>query len=198
MIAVGIGGESPASNVATAYTGACVIDLLVNGGFEDDLNGVSTLAPWRIRNRSQDRIICRPANAHSGECAFRFRGGTGENSRLIQRQNVEAYQLGAGDTLTLSLWVNAVNARRGGTVILTLIYTDGTMERVRLQLPRRSAGYVQLSQEIALQKPLAGVRLFVQYINPNGAGRIWIDDVSLTYTVDSHTISPAPDLIPMP
>src|SRR5690606_1310006 len=96
------GVEDGVQRVALVIPGTGSPDSLIqNTGFE-----VSDLAAWNVRNATGDKVKCKAEKARSGNCAFMFKGGAGENSSLQQTLKPDSATFTAGDMLNLSMFVN--------------------------------------------------------------------------------------------
>ena len=122
--------------------------------------------------------------AHSGTCAFRFKGD-GEPGADVLKQ-VIAHNGAAGDTLDLRLFVRAKNLAPGDArVVLTVRNTStGQMEKAGLSLPAGTYGYQKLSlaHVVGSVRPsLAVYDQIVVKIRMNGpvGSKVFVDDVSV-------------------
>jgi hypothetical protein len=167
------------------------IELVANGGFEAE-----SPLPWVLKNRTGDNVKCdQPGKpvAHSGTCAFQFKGGTGENSKLQQTLDLTNAIFTAGDTLDLSLYVNAVNVATSGKVKLVVQYSDDTpVGKLTLNLAS-TTGYEPLTDSGALlSAAVSKIKLQVKHTSP--AGKVYLDDVSITQT----SASAFSQIVPLP
>ncbi len=79
-------------------------ELLVNGGFELNADGDQSPDGWKLKQESGDKLKCNDGSeaiAYEGLCAFQFKGGDDERSKLQQDVDLTTYPVSAGDTLTL-------------------------------------------------------------------------------------------------
>lgn len=121
-------------------------DLLTNGGFET--GPARPPQGWVVKNKvgtpNNDRRACnkigKPAVANTGECAFRFTGGTPENTTLTQTVDLSGVTLAQGDQLVLSGYerntkLSKLNAK------LIVNYTGAPSAYTNLSLNSAAVGY---------------------------------------------------------
>jgi hypothetical protein len=191
--------------VATATEGTPVatptddgsIELVGNGGFEAP---EAALDPWALKNALGDKVKCNTETkvvAHSGLCAFQFKGGAGENTKIQQNLDLSALTLSVGDTLDLSAFVNAKKATASGKIKMTVKYNDTTeAQKVTLTIAT-TVGYSELVGETLT---LAGadvnkIKLMVKHSSPTG--KVFVDDVSVGYVAAVAGLGRS-SLIPLP
>ena len=153
-------------------------ELLVNGGFESSDTG------WTVKNPTSDKVKCnKPTKtfAYTGECAWRFKGGAGENAKI---QQTITSGVTSGDVLTLSGYVNATGAVNG-KLKLVVKYADGVTPKgkITINLTGATSGYVPLSilepaLTVNVAAPVQKIKLMVK--NSSASGKIYYDDLSLT------------------
>lgn len=101
-----------------------------NTGFETaDSGQIGKAQMWNGANLTKDKRTCNtispPATySHTGDCAFLFKGGIGEKSKISQKVKLGATSLVAGSPLTLSAWVSSSS----NTVLAQVVayHTDAT------------------------------------------------------------------------
>ncbi len=160
-------------------------NLLTNGSFEQPQSESNRAAhAWTGKRLNADRRHCNKIRdngtlkivAYKGECAFRFKGSAQERSRLAQKIDLG---LSAGDTLTLTAWVNTKNLTRNNRIMAKFRHAEGTVARIRLAIPSgNSGGYVRLHESLTLSQPATQVKLIVTHRSTTG--KFWLDAVSLT------------------
>jgi hypothetical protein len=99
------------------------MELVENGGFEATDLRAPVLDPWTVKNGVGDKSKCNKDKdgdgvpdkffSHTGECAFRFKGGAGENSKLTQIIDISGVMFSSGDTLDLLAYIDAGSAATG-------------------------------------------------------------------------------------
>jgi hypothetical protein len=157
--------------------------LLVNGGFETNIDGNKIPDNWIAASRSSDRLRCNiPAKffffAAEGECAYIFVSRSEERSTLAQKPTVS--NLLAGDRLSLIAYMGGrgkVNLR----VSAKLTYHDGTMESIKLGLKHEVyvVDYTVLQETFTLPKDVIDVKVTI--LNRGTSGRAMIDGVQLVH-----------------
>ncbi len=161
-------------------------ELVLNGGMEADASGDKIPEEWTGKNLTKDSRKCNSETktvANTGNCAFAFKGGSGEIAQLVQ--NVDATALLNGDTLTLSAYVKATNAAASGSIRVKLTYANTTKGKISLPITT-SSDYSQLSDDLLLTDGVTKLKL--QLKHNSTAGKVYIDDVSLK--TDAVTRSP--------
>ncbi|HEX2618902.1 MAG TPA: hypothetical protein VHL11_02115, partial [Phototrophicaceae bacterium] len=165
-------------------------ELLVNGGFED-----ATVDPWTLKNGAGDKKKCNTVDplktvSHTGDCAFRFKGGVPELTKLQQIVNLTGLTFATGNTIDLSIFVNAPKPNTAGKIKVRVIYGDST-ETGKINSPLAvTNGYQETVGEVILSSGNV-TKIKVQIKNSSPSGKFYVDDVSLLlYTVgESRLIS---------
>jgi hypothetical protein len=164
---------------------------------ENDFNADKVPDDWTYAtNLANDRIKCNTETktfAHTGECAFMFRGSVGENSRLTQTVDLTGLEFIAGDQLDLSLFSNASNALTTGKVKLRVRYNDGTATgKLNITLDP-TTGYAFDNGILTLASGnVDRIKLTIQNASP--AGKVYVDDVRLGWIL----IIRRGEVIPLP
>jgi alpha-tubulin suppressor-like RCC1 family protein len=149
-------------------------NLLVNAGFE------AGVAPWVVKTGVGDKVKCnkdgKPPVAKSGTCAFQFKSGAGEKTKIEQTLPIQSWAV--GDALILSVFVKATNAAATGRVKVSIKYSDGTAAgKINADIVQTS-DYTELIGSYALLSAnVSKVKLSIQ--NRSAAGKVLVDDVLL-------------------
>lgn len=64
--------------------------ILTNAGFENGDPSDPIMAPWQVKDKTGDKIVCEdkaPNTVPDGYCVFRFKGSAGESAKLVQTLN---------------------------------------------------------------------------------------------------------------
>ncbi|HEX2622014.1 MAG TPA: carbohydrate binding domain-containing protein, partial [Phototrophicaceae bacterium] len=155
-----------------------VTELLVNGGFETELE------PWVAKNATKDKVKCDTPEkiiAYEGECAYRFKGGAAENSKIQQLIDLTGLTFAVDDAVSLSLFVNGGNAATSGKVKVVIGYSDTTQAGKITATIVSTADYTELTGTYALQSAAVN-KIKVQIKNKSTSGKLYVDAVSLGYT----------------
>jgi hypothetical protein len=160
-------------------------ELLVNGGMEVEIDGDKIPDNWQVKNGSKERQKCNKEDkviAHSGECAFQFKGsGALEKSKLVQSVDFSGISFSTGDTLTLSVIVNAPNSAAKGKIKLRVKYSDDTAKGKSTQAFGHTPQYMQFVREITLESiNIAEIAVQIDHRSP--AGKVFVDDASLIWS----------------
>lgn len=170
-----------------------VVELLKNGGMELNNDGDKLPDDWTVKKGSGERQKCdKPGKifAHSGACAFRFKGGAKENSKLLQIPDVAGLYFRAGDQLALSVFINATNNAVKGKVKLIVKYVSGAQDKFKTEITVNQ-GYTELTGVVDITDPLvAKVKLLFDH--KSAAGKVYIDDASV------KLLRPESPLLPLP
>ncbi|HEX2618602.1 MAG TPA: hypothetical protein VHL11_00610 [Phototrophicaceae bacterium] len=176
-------------------------ELLVNGGFEATdgvrtISGVTTRAsvldPWVVKNAVGDKIKCDTETkivAHGGVCAFRFKGGVGESTKLQQVVDLTGLIFASGDTLDLSVFLNANKPTTSGKIKVVVAYSDSTTPNKFKGSFGPTSGYEEQVGSVSVASSTVS-KIKVIFINKSTAGKAYLDDVSLLQT--SSTLLPLP------
>lgn len=196
-VVVSDGELTDAETITVTVAEATETDLIFDGGFETDAD------PWGVPNTSGDRIKCnkidRPNGkpdkifAYNGDCAFRFKGSDGENSRIIQKPDVSGLSLSSGDTLTVSLWAD-VATDTNTFVKLVAKHEGGTKDKLRINL-LPTTGYTEVTDTLTLTGDATSVKLLIR--NRSQSGKVYIDDVSLTHATGTPPFAPVDPGLPI-
>ena len=152
----------------------------------DDWTGAGLLGDKQKCNKP-GKVI-----AFEGECAFQFKGGAGEKSKLSQNPDVTG--LVAGDTLTLSGYANA-----GGTpnakIKVRISYTDTSLAKGKITVKLNAATSDWTAFSGTLDVVLVDVPTSVKVIlqNKSLSGKVRLDALSLLQTTGGGSA-----LLPLP
>lgn len=156
-------------------------ELVVNGGFEDQLNG------WTLKNAVGDKVKCDSETkivAYEGICAFKFKGGAGENSKLQQVLTVSGTPA-ADDTIDLSAYLNAKKETVSGKMKLVVKYGDGSSSKSIATFAPSLEGYILIAgdQIVLTSADVSKVKLIISHKSPNG--KAYLDAVSALWNTGS-------------
>jgi hypothetical protein len=171
------------------------IDLLTNAGFESkNASGSPEMTPWKTRGSYGDAIWCNKPNkllAHTGDCAFVFKGKNQEYSKLYQDVDLSNATFSAGDNLTLSLYISATNPAADVRIKLRVIYHDGTPPSEAFNLVTQTQGYTQVANSLTLASGnIKRIRLVV--LNRSKKGKVYLDDLNLLKDTSRYALLPLP------
>ncbi len=131
------------------------LSLIPNGGFEGADLSKQALG-WTAKNVSGEKRICDSVSALEGVykevsvegyCAYKFKGVTGESSKLKQKANV--FGVSNGQTFNLSAYANGSNLPVGtARLIAKMKYAEGTKEKWVLPLGSGSFDFTPFGQSV--------------------------------------------------
>ena len=159
-------------------------NLVGNGGMEIDGDTDGIPDGWARATDGNDRLTCDLVTAHTGSCAFRFKGDA--NAAVDTLKQVTAHSGVAGDALDLRLFVRAKNLGPGAAraVLIVRDTVSGIQEKVTLAFPGGTYSYQELaalhvvgSRNLALDA-YDQVVIKVQMTGGTGS-RLFVDDVRL-------------------
>lgn len=156
-------------------------ELLVNGGFEADLNG------WKLKNPTKDKVKCdKPEKpiAFEGACVFQFKGGAGENSKLQQSVDLAAVPVSAGDTLTLegAVWAKGkVSSKVTLKVKYAALPKDKIVVNVAGATAKQWTDFSTLQPSLSVTVADVPTAIKVQIKNSSASGKVRYDALSLTH-----------------
>jgi hypothetical protein len=176
------------------------VEILDNGGFEATdarATRASVLDPWTVKNAVGDKIKCDTETkivAHSGVCAWRFKGGAGESTKLQQVIDLTGLTFASGDTVDLSAFLNSPKAGSTGKVKVVVAYSDNTESGKFKDSFGVNSTYTELTGSVNVTTSAVS-KIKVMFINKSPAGKAYLDDVSLLQTFGS-TALPIPVALP--
>ncbi|HEX2620785.1 MAG TPA: hypothetical protein VHL11_11575, partial [Phototrophicaceae bacterium] len=144
--------DSPTETPTATPTEIPGQELLVNGGFEDDLNSDSVPDAWKGGHLTGDKRKCDTADkvvAYEGLCAFAFKGTAGEKSKLLQKIDITGISFVSGDSLLLTGYVNAKTASVSGKVLVKVTYASLPADVQKINLVQ-TTGYLPLQIPLSL------------------------------------------------
>jgi hypothetical protein len=184
--------------IVNAHEGTAGGDnLIANGGFEaTDVRATraSVLDPWVSKNAVGDKIKCDTETkivAFEGVCAWRFKGGVGESTKLQQIVDLTGLTFAAGDVLDLSAQLNANKPTTNGKIKVVVAYSDTTAPDKFKGSFAQTAGYEEQVGSVTLLGSAVS-KIKVMYINKSLSGKAYLDAVSLTQTPAAAALVPLP------
>lgn len=167
-------------------------NLLTNPSFEISATKPRLAQGWLGKGLgTSDKRVCttvtKPIPTIEGACVFQFSGGNSTRPARSIKQTFMTPNWGdVGDTLTLSAHIEANKFKNGAKMILSVTYTDSTTAKVIAPIASGTYGYTELTRSLLITKPIQKVVVTLNIAKV--AGRVRVDDVSLTLTA---TIEPA-------
>lgn len=160
-------------------------ELLTNGGFETGITG------WTVSGGSSDKVRCNGAKiiAHEGDCAFVFKGGPGENSRLTPI--ITASGVETGDRLQFQLFYRGKGGAVNGTVKLRVKYAGATPTGKLNAALIASDGYVEVLETIEFASAEVS-KIKLQISHRSASGKLYVDAVSLLHLPATGATIPLP------
>lgn len=155
-------------------------------GFESDNDW------WTVVNKTGDKVVCNTATktfSRSGNCAFRFKGGAGENSRLIQefgilrRVPAVGYRAPPAFAVYLGGYVKAPSSVRG-TMKLTLTLTDGLKVKAKVALSGNGK-YKWIQTPFRTYPSEQGIiAILIGLVHKSKSGKTYFDDFEIFEVAD--------------
>lgn len=127
--------------------------------------------------------------SYTGNCAFHFKGKTGENAKLKQLPNLSGLTIEAGDTLAYSAYIKSNDTKTKAKLKLTVTYADSTTE-TRFITINKTTGYQLFTDELAVTKSVTKAVFMLQ--NRSVRGNLYIDDASLLLIRGEDALVPLP------
>lgn len=158
-------------------------ELLSDGDFED----VETTA-WTIKKGAGDKIKCNKEDkvfSHTGECAFKFKGGPNESTKIVQNISLDGLTFAEGDVVDFSAFTKGNKPAIKGKVKVVIGYGDGTSTKLKPAIGP-SSDYVEVTDSGTLTSGDVN-KIKVMVINKSTAGKLFVDDVSLMHTTAAET-----------
>lgn len=169
--------------------------LLINGNFEfDEDETPSTPDYWKLKNSTSDKVKCnKPGKVIAGEgnCAFQFKGGVGEKSKIQQSPVLDG--IGAEDKLFLSAMIATKKAVAGGKITLKIKYLDAEVSTTKfvVTIEPGTKGYYQFvsDEQNVLSDPK---KIVVQASYKGTSGKVWVDNLRLAFEAIILELLPLP------
>ncbi|MBC8098607.1 MAG: hypothetical protein H7Y11_04135, partial [Armatimonadetes bacterium] len=193
---------SPTGDGATATaTSLPLLNLVTNGSFEIDDNLDKVPDGWTPKNLTGDKRKCnkesKPAVAFEGVCAFQFKGGLGEASKITQKPDFSALLI--GDTLTLHAAVTGKGIVLGeGKIAVKIKYTDSTKLKITIEVPAGDTlTYTQLAKTDTITLAIASLKIDLSF--KGLSGKYIVDAVQvLVNEPQAPVLRPNAALLPLP
>lgn len=177
------------STTITSRSDGPVNMLVQNGGFEKQGATVKEALKW-VFVPGNDRRVCNSEAttvAHTGKCAYRFKG-VGDLSQKWKNLPIAE----AGDEIRLSAWVMGTDVAAGSTISATVRFVAASAQTITINVPEGSYEYQQIVSA-PLNVPSEAIRVTLT-IAKVGAGTLLVDDVFVGNAVNAGT----PPLLPLP
>lgn len=160
------------------------IELLKNGGFEDDTNVDKIPDNWTVARATQDARKCnKPTKTFTsfGECAFQMKGSPAESTDLVQVILDEGYMLASGDVLALQGQAEAINLPVGSvTVQMVVKYVNNAFPKgkVTTTLSQGNYSYSPFTRvDLGISGPVS--KIVVKVKNRAALGKAFLDEMSV-------------------
>lgn len=177
--------------VATPTTSVPVAgDLVVNGGFENGLVGwtlKNSLGGDKVKTNKVDKVL-----AYEGSSAFKFKGFVGATAALQQVPDISALTFGVGDTLDVSLAVNAKKETADGKVKVVAKYADGLSDKFTADIVGTANVYDLITGQVILTQSTV-TKIKIQVKNTSPESKVYVDAVSVAL-VDQPDATPTVDV----
>jgi hypothetical protein len=184
-----------------------IVNLVINGDFEATLEDAPDLLPWKLKNSTgDDKIKCNKDKdgdgiadkifGYIGSCAFRFKGGAGENAKL--QQVLDIAPVAPGDSLNLHFYAEGKSVVLDtATAQLKVRYSDDNKEKVLVTLPEGEYPYTAFSGVLPMTGTPAKLKLQFRYRGTEG--KVLVDAVVTLVNVTPPSVwGKASDIIPLP
>ncbi|MBK8135273.1 MAG: hypothetical protein IPK52_05460 [Chloroflexi bacterium] len=160
------------------------IEILKNGGFEDDTNVDGLADFWTVTNGTTDSRKCNTLSktfTTFGSCAFMFVGAAGESSILKQSLTDEGYGMKAGDQVHFSAQSQAQSVSGGLVKIIVKIkYVGGVFstDKATIAVPGGSYGWnPTATANLTVDGPVKKIDISVT--STATVGKMTFDELSL-------------------
>jgi uncharacterized delta-60 repeat protein len=197
LVVVGYTSTEPVGLLLARFEGDTLptdTEILYNISFED--GDGKFLETWTIKDATAEpKYARRKCNedgkvyARTGECAVLMKGVVGVKSTVSQKFDLPTT---IGSTFTLEAWVRGKKLTTGARILVKVKYADDTTLKTRFEDAALNAGtyeYKNLTVTDTFSKTVTSVS--VALTMKNGAGKLFIDDLSLT-------VAPPAALLPLP
>jgi hypothetical protein len=167
-------------------------DLLANNSFENlDGEGKPDVTPWTVANSTGDKGKCNkdkdgdgvPDKIYSftGNCAFVFKGGPGEASKIQQNGDIDGVVFNDTDLIYSAFALAKDDASATGAVKLVIKYNDTTdKSKIAGSFPELLTGGEYLFFEGTIELLSTDVsKMKFSVKNTSTSGKVLLDDVFL-------------------
>lgn len=158
-------------------------NFLKNGDFQWGKNN------WNVSSkptsRLDDKVTCgkNAVAPYGSRCAFLFKGGAGENSKLVQNipaSSMTGITFSPGQVYTLHMVASNDNSGASVTATVVVNYQDGTKQTLITTTPSLSGTQTYYTSSGSLSQ--SNVKKFTVTFTFNGttsAHKVWLDNVQL-------------------
>jgi hypothetical protein len=162
-----------ASFTPTATPPRTSTELLQDGGFEEGSNA------WIIQNTSgNDRFWM--GKVRSGAKNFRFVGGEGENSKLVQHVILDDVTFASGDQIELIAYIDTQKTV-SGAMKLMVAYEDGRRIARKVKLAQTDHYEPRGVSTVLDSGDVGQILVQFRHTSPQG-GKVFIDDMTLLWS----------------
>jgi len=184
----------PAASVSAVVVITVHDQLIINGGFETDLNADDIPDSWTRKKASGDVRVC--GVGVGGGCAYKITGSKSEQSLLRQMLNVTWVDM--GDSITLETDLRGTDAKVWAVVKLKITDNNGAVTVLKASLPNgTSAGYLsQVSPPLILSEPVQAMVVSLTYRQNRGS--VLVDEVRVIVVNGGQDPTRADGLLPLP
>ncbi|HEX2619996.1 MAG TPA: hypothetical protein VHL11_07610, partial [Phototrophicaceae bacterium] len=156
-----------------------------------DENGNGVPDGWQGKDKTGDKLMCNDEDhifAHTGLCAFRFKGGPNEQSKLSQKVLLDGLNFAVDDQLNFSVYVNALKSKAKGTIKVRVKYGDlDTKGKITKQFVKTD-GYEAVEGTIVIASTdVITIKVVFKHTSPSG--KIYIDDGSIRWVSGGGAIA---------
>jgi hypothetical protein len=167
-----------------------LVELLPNTSFEIDADGDKIPDGWQVKNidvDSKDKLKCDRdgKNAHSGNCAYRFKADpNGDSSALTFKTS----EVALAETVLYDFRAYVSSKALSPDLAIgkaKLVFTDGIAETIKLYPELPYADYELLAEAGRFDRGGRTLKkITIQFSYPATSGKLWLDDVSFKITID--------------
>ena len=183
------------------------LQLLINPGFEYDVNGDKVPDGWKLSNATKDKIKCNKVKpdgtmkikAYEGDCAFMFKGGLNEHSKLKQVIVPDPMSIVPADVLLLDVYMKGKTDAVRGVIKLKVVYNNPALDASRARLNMmETADYEPCDPplSVTILGTVQKIKVIMKHRSP--ASKVFLDALDLHVEASTTPVSLEEPLLPLP
>jgi M6 family metalloprotease-like protein len=157
-------------------TPGSTVNLVRNGDMESATDNEDLPDDWAFKNLTGDKLKCNKPDkvvSYGGNCAFLFKGGLGEASKLSQNYTPTGNLTGP---VSAELFTQGSNEAVSGKMLVKVIYFDDSDSKLTIDI-FPSGSYVYRSGSLEDHGSISKVKITLK--NDSLGGKFYVDNVKV-------------------
>jgi len=190
--------DIPPATVTPTVTEPPGTELLINGDFENrNSEGKPEITPWTIKNATGDKGKCSKDFdgdgvidkyfAHTGDCAFRFKGKPAEAGKLQQVIDLSSISLNVGDTINLYYHAQTTGGGTGKNKVV-IKHSDDVKTKISTEIGDTGGVYLPFVGSATVSDSNV-IKAKIKFKMTSEFGKLFLDSVHL-HVVAGSTATP--------